>query len=169
MSMKVFIAWSGGRSRQVAFALRDWLQPVIQSIQPFMSERDISAGERGLNVLGAELKEVNFGIICVTPENQEGRWINFEAGAIGKAVDVARVIPYLLGMKGSQLLQPLAQFNWVTADKEGTRKLLNSINQSEHERPLPEKTLAGTFEHWWPTLQPLLDDAATRAASGQGG
>lgn len=49
--MKIFISWSGTRSRAMAVALRNWLPDVVQAFKPFMSEEDIEKGRRGLDVI----------------------------------------------------------------------------------------------------------------------
>jgi hypothetical protein len=81
-AMKVFISWSGQKSRDVASALRDWLPLVINSVEPFMSSRDISAGARWQVEIARQLDTTDFGIVCVTRENQASKWLNFEAGAL---------------------------------------------------------------------------------------
>ncbi len=80
--MRVFLSWSGGRSQYVAQCLYDWLPDVIQALAPWMSEEDIHMGTRWNAEMAGILEEVAVGIVCLTPENQERRWINFEAGAI---------------------------------------------------------------------------------------
>ena len=45
--MKVFISWSGERSRKVAELLDEWLQCVIQAVKPFMSSKGIERGRYG--------------------------------------------------------------------------------------------------------------------------
>lgn len=44
-SMKVFLSWSGERSRLVATALHEWLPQVINAVEPFISS-NIDAGAR---------------------------------------------------------------------------------------------------------------------------
>ena len=82
--MKVFLSWSGLRSKAIANALRDWIPDVFQQAEVWMSEHDIEAGARWSNELNNILEESNFGIICLTPENQYAPWITFEAGALSK-------------------------------------------------------------------------------------
>ena len=67
--MKVFISWSGPRSRHLAEALRNWLPKVIQSLEPWMSDADISAGARWLSEVSTVLGDAKVGILCVTPES----------------------------------------------------------------------------------------------------
>ena len=69
VTMKVFISWSGERSKLLAIALRDWLRHILQSVEVWMSEADIGAGDRWGQEVARELSVCNFGIICVTPEN----------------------------------------------------------------------------------------------------
>ena len=64
--MKVFISWSGERSKQVAVAIREWLPMILQYVEPWMSEADISAGDRWSVELSKQLEESGFGIICLT-------------------------------------------------------------------------------------------------------
>src|SRR4051812_44421684 len=108
--MKVFISWSGQKSRDVAIVLRDWLPLVINSIDPFVSSEDISAGARWQGEIAGALEATNFGLVCVTKENQGSPWLNFEAGALAKAVDSSRVVPLAIDLKPSDIENPLGQF-----------------------------------------------------------
>jgi hypothetical protein len=96
--MKVFISWSGPRSRHVARALHDWLPDIVQYVEPWMSHEDIQAGARWSPEINDQLSQTKFGIICLTPENQHKPWLAFEAGALAKTVDDAYVVPYLIDM-----------------------------------------------------------------------
>jgi hypothetical protein len=89
--MKVFISWSGQTSHRVAVTLRDWLPSVIQSIQPYVSSEDIDKGARWSSDIAGELHASTYGLICLTKDNINAPWINFEAGALGKSIDKARV------------------------------------------------------------------------------
>ncbi len=157
--MKVFITWSGSRSRAVAKGLHDWLPSVLQDVDPWMSEEDIATGTHWPTHLGTELHEANFGIICLTPENRDQPWILFEAGSLSKALEGARVCPYLFGLENADVPPPLGLFQAAKADKEGTRKLIQSINESLEKvkgKFLSQQRLDISFERFWQDLDGIL-------------
>jgi hypothetical protein len=160
--MKVFIGWSENRSKAVGAALRTWLPRVFQNIDIWMST-DIPAGAMWLSALIEQLKGARFGIVCITPENRERSWIHFEAGMIAKAVeDTNFVCPYLFSLQGADLQNnPLSTFEYKTADKQGTKELVESINKV-HESRLPDDVLGETFEMWWPRLEKELSEISAR-------
>ena len=150
--MKVFVSWSGAQSRLLASALSKWLPDVLQDVSAWMSEHDIAAGSQWSNNLNAELQSTAFGIICLTPENLTAPWLLFEAGAIFKALETARVIPYHFGVSVANIEFPLAQFQCAGADERGTLRLLQSLNE-HRENPMSPDRLERVFEVWWPSLE----------------
>ena len=154
--MKVFISWSGGRSRSVAEALRSWLPAVLQQVRPWLSGYDIEAGSRWSSEMALQLEEASFGILCLTPENLNAPWLLFEAGALSKKLDGARVCPYLFGFEPSELTGPLVQFQAARADKEDTERLLMAMNHALGEIRLSESVLKRVFGKWWPELEEAL-------------
>ena len=83
-SMKVFLSWSGDLSHRIACEFRDWLPCVLQYAKPYVSSQDIDKGARWTTDIAKELHESAYGILCITRENIEAPWINFEAGALSK-------------------------------------------------------------------------------------
>jgi hypothetical protein len=156
--MRVFLSWSGERSKAVAAALRDWLPLVIQSIKPWFSPEDIDAGHRWSDSIARELQESAFGIICVTPENKHRPWLNFEAGALAKAIDQAKVVPYLVGMTGADLDGPLAQFQAKKANREDTESVVKSLALSAGHTAPTEAHLNVLFDRFWPDLEKKIGD-----------
>ena len=156
--MKVFLSWSGALSHQVALVLRDWLPSVIQAVRPYVSSVDIDKGTRWSTDIAQQLEESTYGIICVTQENVDAPWINFEAGALSKTIDKSYVSPFLLGIKRSDVQGPLLQFQSTVYEKADVHKLLSSINarlpDTDH---LSETQLKKSFEIWWPELENLIE------------
>lgn len=160
--MQTFISWSGPRSRIAAEGLRNWLPGVLQSVEPWVSGSDIEAGARWHQALSVRLGECNFGIICLTLENLQSTWMLYEAGALSKSVDGSSVVPYLLGLRKADVEGPLAHFQSVEADPEGTFALLQAMNAVMArlgERPLSDQMLRQAFDLWWPQLRDLLQTA----------
>lgn len=161
--MRVFISWSGSRSKALALQLHEWLKTVVQLSDPWMSERDIGAGQRWNEEVSSRLRDTHFGIICLTPGNLNAPWLLFEAGALAKALDSARVVPMLLGIKKTDLGFPLAQFQAEDADREGFWRLVSALNSSLGEKKLSEVHLNKIFTGLWPTLESVLNSLPREA------
>jgi hypothetical protein len=160
--MKVFISWSGDTSRRIAEALRDWLPMAIQAVKPYMNERDNEAGVRWGEVVSAELQDTDFGILCLTPDNLKSTWLNFEAGALGKAVDSARVVPLMYRLTPASVEPPLGMFMAKALDKQGVKDTLETINKHlDPERYMDQAALDGAFKALWPLLEEKLNDVET--------
>jgi hypothetical protein len=159
--VKVFISWSGALSRALALELREWLPMVVHQVDPWISGRDISPGQRWALALGHELAQSEFAIICLTSENRRSPWLLFEAGAVARSLE-ARVVPLLFGIEPSDLDGPLAQFQSLQADEPGIRSLVSAlydISQSgleTHQRDL-------VFARLWPLVEARLRELATQA------
>ncbi|MBF9223129.1 TIR domain-containing protein [Hymenobacter ruricola] len=155
--MKIFLSWSGSVSQKVATTLREWLPCVIQSVKPYVSSEDIKKGTRWSADIAKELQETSFGILCVTKDNLSAPWLNFEAGALSKAIESAHVVPFLFRLKPSDLKGPLLQFQTTASNKEDTFRLLETINNvNSTDDQIPPAQLAKTFEIWWPNLEEEL-------------
>ncbi len=150
--MKVFISWSGDRSRAIAHALHDWLPDVIQDLEPYMSESDIGAGTRWASELAKTLDKIDIGILCVTPENINAPWLLFEAGSLAKKLDLSRVIPYRLDLRSTDIAFPLAQFQSVEANREGTLKLIKNLN-ALRDQPLDHERVERLYTKFWVDLE----------------
>ncbi|MEW5929152.1 MAG: toll/interleukin-1 receptor domain-containing protein [Gemmatimonadota bacterium] len=153
--MKVFISWSGPRSRAVAEALNDWLRRVIQAVRPFYSP-DIDKGAKWSSEIDQALEGTSFGIVCLTKDNLSSEWIHYEAGALSKTPD-ALIWTLLLDVQPSEVRQPLGKYQHTVADKNDMWKLIQTINNRLSD-PLGDSVLFDSFEQNWPRLDAVLRD-----------
>lgn len=160
--MKVFISWSGEQSHKVACVLRDWLPSVLQHVDPWVSSEDIDKGTRWITELGKQLESARFGIICLVPGNLREPWINFEAGAMSRSIDAARVSPFLVGIDRPAVQGPLAQFQSTIFEEKDVRKLVHSINRVS-EKPIVADRLDRAFDLCWLGLAQELTSLAREA------
>ena len=161
--MKVFISWSGERSKLLAGALRDWIRPILQSVEVWMSEADIDAGDRWGQEVARELSACNFGIICVTPENAKAPWLLFESGALAKSLEGSKVIPLLFELELRDISGPLAQFQAKKFDRIGLAEVANSINKAI-PNPIEDPVLKSLLDAMWPMLQQKIEAVPKREA-----
>src|SRR5262249_47054676 len=151
--MKVFIHWSGERSKQLGEAIREWLPNVLQFVKPYFSPADIDKGARWANEISKELEQSKIGIIAMTDENLTSPWIMFEAGAISKVVGEGLVCSILFGIAKTDLVGPLTSFQAIEFNKVEVRQLLTTINNAAQEAALTDRSLDAAFNMWWPELE----------------
>jgi hypothetical protein len=153
--VRIFLSWSGERSRAVAQSLRDWLPLILYYAQPWFSERDVDAGERWAIEIGHQLEGSQFGIIILTSDNLSAPWLLFEAGALSKAFTAGAVAPYLIDIDFKDISGPLSQFQAKKAVKPSTFELISAIN-SKAAQPIDANRLSELFDVLWPKLDERL-------------
>ncbi|HDR2653426.1 TPA: toll/interleukin-1 receptor domain-containing protein [Enterobacter asburiae] len=157
--MKVFISWSGQRSRAVAEIFSDWLKCVIQASQPWISTRDIDRGAIWFSEINDKLKDVSVGVVFLTQENKNKPWILFETGALAKGLTTNRVCTFLIDLNPEDLQDPLAQFNHTTPNTNSVWELTRTINACLAEKALDERILKQVFDTYWPQFSQSFDNA----------
>lgn len=163
MGAKIFISWSGELSKKLAESIRAWIPKVLQSVKPYFTPDDIEKGTKWAKEISGELAESQLGIICLTQDNQHNPWILFEAGALSKNLDEAKVCPILFNFETTDLTGPLSSFQATKFNKEEIKKLLESINNSCNESKLEQKSLDETFDMWWPKLEDEINKTLKEA------
>jgi len=161
LNLRVFLSWSGKKSRKIAEVLSIWLRQIINAVDPWISS-EMEKGIRWGSEIAHRLEESKVGIICLTRENLNENWILFEAGALSKTKDV-HVCTFLFDITPADIKQPLAQFQHTQFKKEDVRKLVHTISQKVKkagEQSLPEKDLNDLFDILWPRLEERLQKVA---------
>ncbi|WP_346815479.1 toll/interleukin-1 receptor domain-containing protein [Aeromonas hydrophila] len=164
--MKVFLSWSGERSKQVATLLDEWLRCVLQAIRPWISTKDIDRGSLWFSEIQDQLQDVTTGIICLTQENKEKPWILFEAGALAKGLSNARVCTLLIDLEPHDIRDPLAQFNHTKPDQGGIYALVHTLNNRLGDNRLDPAILTKVLDTYWVQFEDrfqkiILDTPAT--------
>jgi hypothetical protein len=148
--MKIFLGWSGDKSRQIADTFHNWIKAILQYTEPFISTRDIDKGSAWQNVISDKLKDCIYGIFFITAENMNNPWIHFEAGAIAKEIGQNKVCPILFDINQSELKGPLTIFQSTRLEKDDMLLLVKNINEAEQKHRLSDEVLIDCFEAFWP-------------------
>jgi hypothetical protein len=156
--VKVFISWSGEPSRSIARALDAWLESVVQHVDVWMSDEEITSGQRWNEAIAKSLDETDFGIVCLTRANQHAPWLIFEAGAVAKSVEEGRVVPLCIDLPLSDLTGPLVAFQGRLLDETGLKRLIHDLNDTA-EKKISSEQLDRVFNAMWPELKAAIDQA----------
>ena len=69
MKTKIFISWSGNKSKDIALLLKKWIPILLSNIDTFVSDADVEKGTRGMERISMELQDTSYGIFCLTADN----------------------------------------------------------------------------------------------------
>lgn len=149
-SFRIFISWSGQRSEHVARRISEWLPSIVPEVDLFLSS-DIPAGAMWLRDIADHLASAEMGLICVTRENINSQWLNFEAGAIWNRFAAGiPICPVLLDLTPTELTGPLSLFQSKKFDEKDMKalcRLLAARTGLSHER------VDISFKAIWPRLE----------------
>lgn len=127
--MKVFISQSKPRSLELALSLESLIRKVVQGSEPWVSKTGVDKGTRWPEEVAKNLKEVAAGIVVLTSENLDERWLLFEAGALS-IKPLERVWTYLLDVEHSEVEPPLSDFLHTKAERADTFEMIKSIHRA---------------------------------------
>jgi hypothetical protein len=156
--MRVFLSWSGDRSRAVAELLDTWLRTTVQACRPWISNM-IEGGASWVTEINENIRDTPVGVLCLTKQNLDRPWVLFEAGAMARGLPSQRVIPLLIDIAPEDLKGPLHQFNGVRVDEAGIRKLMSTVNSATGPAALAPEVLERVFQVNWPIFQQGLEQA----------
>lgn len=155
--MKVFLSWSGDKSKETAELLDSWIRCVLQAVDPWISTKHIGRGALWFNEVADQLQNTTVGIICLTKKNLNEPWILFEAGSLARGLTSSRVCTFLVDLHPSDIAPPLSQFNHTLPDKVNMRALIDTLNDSLKENKLRDDILETVFETYWPKFEKDLN------------
>jgi TIR domain len=154
--MKIFLSWSGPRSKAVAVALNELLPSILQPVTCWMSEEGIAKGKPWFDQLATGLNGILFGVFCVTPENKDSEWMQWEAGVLSAASTIGdrHVAPLAIGMSKGTLSGPFAIYQGTDVDRADMLRLVKDINGAlADDKKVPVPSLEATFGYVWPDLE----------------
>jgi len=158
--MNIFVSWSGGLSHAVALALREWLPLVLPPVRLWVSSEDIPKGRQWYENLSKQMRDGDIGIFCLTAENVNSPWINFEAGAISKALPGSSLWTLLVGgLEPGAIRGPFEQIQHTVWHKTDVRRLVHSMNYELAAGGLPKAQVDSAFDEHWPKIEETVTQA----------
>lgn len=76
----IFISWSKTKSKDFALEIKHLIESLDSHSDVFMSEENISAGEKVQEKIIQKIIECDILLICFTKENKKSPWLLYEAG-----------------------------------------------------------------------------------------
>jgi TIR domain-containing protein len=147
--LKVFISWSGPQSETLGTGLGNWLQGIVPDVEPFFSP-NVAPGAVWAQKFEDAIQKADYAILCVTKENLDSRWMNFEAGALWKSRDESYVCPLLLKLNLAKLSGgPYTVFQARRFDKKDFHNVCDFLARRTDMDP---KRFELNFEANWPKL-----------------
>ncbi len=158
--MKVFLSWSGHRSKAYAEAFNAHLRYMLHAVETFFSADDVKMGRRWSDEIAKALEESEYGVLFMTHDNLKAEWVHFESGALSKNRQNAVVCPLLFDdLTFAELGDPLNQFQARQFGKKAVREVLDDLNK-KLDKSVSQEVLDASFGAWWPELNEKTEKIA---------
>jgi hypothetical protein len=159
--MQIFLCWSGDRGLKLALVLKDFLanglpQLDLPKIDCFLSASGINKGEFWFERIRQELAASDGGLICLTPENVDSRWMHFEAGSLLGAKEPKRIYTYSLGESPDDVKDPFKSLQITVSTEDDTRQLIAALLGQKIETIEEAK-----FKKCWQTYGKRIEELRT--------
>lgn len=153
--MIIFLGWSRS-GKNYAEALKKFLLACFTKGVSVRISTGLPKGSDWSDALFRQLKESNFGIMCLTPDS-DSAWLCYEAGILTSLG--APVAPLLFTMSSAfPLPPPLAQKQETRFTKEEIRKLTDDIYDNFNLNALIYwDTYQTSFEMAWPEFAETVE------------
>lgn len=152
--MKVFISWSGN-TKAVAQAIYNCFPSLFDDAKPWISTENRS-GSIWLPEIDKQLSDTDFGIVCVSKQNQGAPWLNYEAGALSRKVDAKRELMPVLLVDFDDTVEvtgPLTGFQMKFATLDDFFSIMKDLNESELGPGIDNDILRLRVELIWPSIE----------------
>lgn len=135
----------------MAEALNDWLPRLHREWRAWVSSRQ-KRGTDWRAALFEHITDADSGVLCLTCDSIQSRWLAFEAGMLSRRANAPLAI-YGLDIEADELSgTPLACMPLCSATEAGTRQLIRTLNATL-PRPAAEDHLEALVTEAWPRLE----------------
>lgn len=156
---QIYLIWSGDVSKNIAMTFKKFANMIFSpSINVFMSETDITAGELSVATLLQELKSSEFGLAFIYKDNARAPWINFELGALSSS-SISHGVYALIIDNDEKCLAgtPVSDSQYKRFNKDGLWSVLSKII-SECELDKSSEIFKERFNNSYPEFQRNCND-----------
>jgi len=149
---QIFVSWSGKKSWHIAHRIAEWMPTIVPNTRYYLSS-EIPAGSLWLTHLMNGLAASQMALLCITKDNIQSQWLNFEAGAMWNRYGADMLIcPILFELDPNELAGPLSQFQSKTFTERDMKYLAKTIgSKSNFVGDRPDR-IDINFKTTWPQL-----------------
>jgi hypothetical protein len=161
--MKVFIGWSGEKSKKAADLFIEWISIILPAVEPWISDIGIRKGHDFEKEIDKSLHKAKIGIFFLSLNNLDSKRLYFEAGAVYKGLDKNLIFPLLIDLEYGDVKEPLKRFQLTKINKKNDMiNLCKDINSTLKKRKITEGQLEKSFKKLWPDFKTKIESLSER-------
>jgi len=154
--MQIYFSWAGETSYRVALSVRELINAIFPRLDLWVPSEDIQGGVRWSSKLTQYLDQSSIGVICVDPSNYLSRWVQFEAGAIAKSIEMDKIKLIRFQLNAENIRGPLAQFHSIGVDKNEILEFLELVRSNIDHFTISYMELRANLDLNWSNFEGKL-------------